>query len=64
MEALFEKLDAAIADQGLEKVLPENLPEYLRKKLRLPGRYEALRWIHFPENEQQMNDARRRLRKT
>lgn len=62
MEALFEKLDSTIAADGMEQVLPENLPAYIRKKLRLPTRYEALRWIHFPENESQLKDAQRRLK--
>jgi ATP-dependent DNA helicase RecG len=54
MEALFEKISSAD--------LPENLPDYMLQKLKLPGRYEALRWIHFPKNQQELDAATRRLK--
>ncbi len=54
METLFEKISPGD--------LPESLPEYMLQKLRLPGRYEALRWIHFPKNQQELDHAIRRLK--
>lgn len=54
MEAVFEKL--APAD------LPENLPDYLLQKMKLPGRYDALRWIHFPKSQQELDAATLRLK--
>jgi ATP-dependent DNA helicase RecG len=54
MEALFEKIGPA--------ELPENLPEYLLQKLKLPARYDALRWIHFPKNQEELDAATRRLK--
>lgn len=54
MEALFEKIP--VAD------IPENLPAYLLQKLKMPARYDALRWIHFPKNQQELDAATRRLK--
>ncbi len=54
MEALFEKISPAD--------LPENLPDYMLQKLKLPARYQALRWIHFPKNQQELDAATRRLK--
>ncbi len=62
MEALWERIDAEIARQGLDAVLPENLSDYLLKMLRLPDRYHTLRWIHFPTTQQELEAARRRLK--
>ena len=42
--------------------LPENLPRYVREKLKLPDRFDAIRALHFPTNQQQLDDARRRMK--
>ncbi len=42
--------------------LPENLPEYLIEKMKLIGRHEAVNWIHFPKNQQQLDAATNRLK--
>ena len=42
--------------------LPENLPTYLVQKFKLPGRFDAMRQIHFPRTEAEMNAARNRLK--
>jgi ATP-dependent DNA helicase RecG len=42
--SIFEELEESQA----ESKLPETLPTALRKRLRIPGRLEALRTIHFP----------------
>ncbi|MCB0547541.1 MAG: ATP-dependent DNA helicase RecG [Phaeodactylibacter sp.] len=54
MKALFEKIQPADT--------PENLPEYLIRKFRFPSRYEALRGIHFPRDEEELQGARNRLK--
>lgn len=41
---------------------PENLPDSLLKKYKLLARLEALKCIHFPVNEQQFQQALRRLK--
>lgn len=41
--------------------VPENLPEPLLHKYKLPDRFKALRNIHFPENEQVLDRSRARL---
>lgn len=54
VETLF--LSLTLAD------IPENLPDALMEKLKLPPRWEALRAIHFPKNEYQLHQAKRRLK--
>ena len=54
----------ALVHQALERCetnLTETLPSGLRQKRDLLARSTALRAIHFPENQQQMLAARRRL---
>jgi len=54
MRNVFEKL--------LPPEVPENLPNYLLQKFRFPSRYDALRQIHFPRDEQELELARNRLK--
>ncbi len=54
MEALLEKLSRSD--------LPENLPDYMIQKLKMPERYDAVRWIHFPKSPQELDAAIRRLK--
>ncbi len=42
--------------------IPEVLPTYLAEKMKLCSRYEAVRWIHFPTNEEQLKLAQWRLK--
>ncbi|MBK7410566.1 MAG: ATP-dependent DNA helicase RecG [Saprospirales bacterium] len=42
--------------------LPENLPDYLLKKLRLPSRLPAIYGIHFPKSQEELDAARKRLK--
>lgn len=42
--------------------IPETLPEYIRKKLKLITRLQALKWIHFPPNAKAMQAARSRIK--
>jgi len=54
MKSLLEKIKPAD--------VPENLPAYLVQKFRFPSRYDALRSIHFPKAEQELQAARNRLK--
>lgn len=54
MQVLFEKLSPAD--------VPEILPEYIVKKLRLLSRFDALKAIHFPTNAEELKAARNRLK--
>lgn len=54
MQALLDKLVA--------EDVPEFLPDYILQKLKLPGRYQALRDIHFPTNAEALKHARNRLK--
>ncbi len=54
IKTLFEKLSA--------QDFPENLPEYIVKKLRFPSHYEAIRGIHFPTSQEELDAARKRLK--
>jgi ATP-dependent DNA helicase RecG len=49
--------------EGLsERELPENLPDHLLAQYRLVPRWQALRHIHFPETQAQLDAATRRLK--
>lgn len=41
--------------------LPETLPDYLVKEYKLMSKIEAIKQIHFPDNFQKYNEARKRL---
>ena len=43
------------------KELPETLPDYLVKEYKLMSKIEAIKQIHFPDNFQKYNEARKRL---
>lgn len=51
---LFEKMSS--------RDIPEILPADILARNNLCPRYEAFRWIHFPENEQQQQQAAYRLK--
>ncbi|GAB3918831.1 ATP-dependent DNA helicase RecG [Mucilaginibacter boryungensis] len=57
----LQKLTAFLIEQH-SKDIPENLPLYLINKLKLMGRTDAYRHIHFPENAAALNEATRRLK--
>ncbi|MEO1513566.1 MAG: ATP-dependent DNA helicase RecG [Bacteroidota bacterium] len=54
MKSLFSQLQASD--------LSENLPEYVSQKLRLPKHPTALRHIHFPSNQAELDAARMQLK--
>lgn len=54
MQNLLEKLNPVD--------VPENLPAYFLQKFRFPNRFEALKRIHFPKEQESLNAARNRLK--
>lgn len=42
--------------------LPENLPDYLIKKFHFQSHYDAIRAIHFPKDQKDLDAARARLK--
>ena len=54
MQVLLEKVGP--------KELPENLPEYLIRKFRFPAHFQAIRNIHFPKNQKELDAAILRLK--
>ena len=51
---LFEKINP--------QDLPENLPAYILKKFPFPSHFQALKEIHFPENQESLKKAVNRLK--
>ena len=56
------KLTQALLNQVSEKDLPEILPQDIITNLKLIGRYEAYRRIHFPEKYEHYEQASKRLK--
>lgn len=48
--------------QVKEKDVEENLPGDIIKQLNLPGRFKALHQIHFPQSEQEYQEAVKRIK--
>ena len=53
MAALFEKISP--------HELPENLPSYIIQKFKFPSHYAALKNIHFPKSQGELDAAKARL---
>ncbi len=58
---LIMKWMAQVIQTGIHH-LEENLPDYLLQQLKLPSRIESLRFVHFPENEKELQQGIRRLK--
>jgi len=58
----FAKLTQALFERIKSFDLPEILPDDLRRPYNLCLRYDAIRWIHFPDTEAQEQMARYRLK--
>ncbi len=56
------KMVQDIFDKITEKDLPENLPLGIVEKYRFLSHYEAIKSIHLPTSEQELEAARRRLK--
>lgn len=58
----IRKVIGILFNQLTEADIPENLPEYVVKKLRFPSRFEALKLVHQPKNNAEMVLGRNRLK--
>lgn len=58
----LRKLVRTLLDSLAASDLPETLPDYLLAHYRMVSRWTALRHIHFPENQQELDAATRRLK--
>ncbi|MCE3282221.1 MAG: recG [Chitinophagaceae bacterium] len=56
------KLSFQLLSQLRENDLPENLPDRLIQELKLISRYEAYRQIHYPQSQEEFDQALRRLK--
>lgn len=56
------KLTEVLLNQIQPNHISENLPETLIQTLQLPSRYEALHWIHFPNQFNDYQRAKNRLK--
>jgi ATP-dependent DNA helicase RecG len=56
------KLTKVLLEKLRPQDVPENLPEYLLEKFRFPSRFAALQSIHFPKNQNALDQARNRLK--
>ncbi|MBB4079031.1 ATP-dependent DNA helicase RecG [Lewinella aquimaris] len=56
------KLIRSVIDQLQPADLPDMLPEYLREELRLISHYDAVRSIHLPASQAELDAAVRRLK--
>jgi len=58
----LRKLLRTLLDQLSASDIPETLPDYMLSQYKLIGRWSALSKIHFPENQQELDAATRRLK--
>ncbi len=58
----LRKLLRTLLDQLSAADIPETLPDYMLSQYKLIGRWPALSKIHFPENQQGLDAATRRLK--
>jgi len=56
------KLVKTVLTKLKESDIPENLPAYIIKKLRLCSRWQSIHWIHFPKSEQEKQLATNRIK--
>ncbi|WP_235296728.1 ATP-dependent DNA helicase RecG [Portibacter marinus] len=54
MQALFEKMPAG--------AIHETLPSYLLERLKLIGKYQALKELHFPTSQSALEEAQKRMK--
>lgn len=58
----FARLTLALFLQLKPQDIPEILPAEIMSKMNFCSRYEALKWIHFPQSEEQLQAAHFRLK--
>lgn len=58
----FAKVTQSLFEKIMPGDIPEILPASMLQQYRLCNRYQAMRWIHFPDTEEHMQAARYRLK--
>ncbi|XZF14804.1 ATP-dependent DNA helicase RecG [Chitinophagaceae bacterium MMS25-I14] len=58
----FAKVTQALFEKVKPGDIPEILPSNILSQYRLCSRYQAIRWIHFPDTEEHMQMARHRMK--
>jgi ATP-dependent DNA helicase RecG len=58
----FAKITLALFLQIKPQDIPEVLPQEIMSKMMFCSRYDAFRWIHFPQNDEQLQAATFRLK--
>lgn len=58
----FAKLTQALIEKIGPSDVPEVLPANIIQQYKLCSRYQAIKWIHYPDSEQHMQIARYRLK--
>jgi len=58
----LRKLQRSLLDTLKPVDLPETLPDYMLEAYRLAPRWESMQKIHFPESQQELDAATRRLK--
>jgi ATP-dependent DNA helicase RecG len=58
----IRRIQKTLFDALRESELPETLPDNLLQQFKLAARFEALKKIHFPENQADLDAATRRLK--
>ncbi len=56
------KIIKQVLDSLNHTIVSETIPTYILSKLKMAGRLEALKWIHFPGNEQEKELAVNRIK--
>ena len=57
----FAKITQSLFEKVSPGDIPEILPSHILAQYRLCSRYQAIRWIHFPDSEEHLQAARYRL---
>jgi ATP-dependent DNA helicase RecG len=58
----FAKITAALIPQIKPGDVPEVLPPDIIREYNLCSRYQAIKWVHFPDTTEHLNAARHRLK--
>jgi ATP-dependent DNA helicase RecG len=58
----IRRIQKSLIDALKESDIPETLPDNLMAQFKLARRFEALKKIHFPENQEELDAATRRLK--
>lgn len=58
----IRKAMISLFDKVKERDIPENLPEYMLSSLKLMGKFEALKELHFPTSKEALESAQKRIK--